>query len=235
MINTFPLKSYPCPVCNENDTKQLYTIKGFNIVQCKYCTLAYVNPRVQNKNLYDLYSSQYFRGASSGYENYELIEDLRIKTFKKWYLEIEPFLKERTGDALDIGCAAGYFLQILEERNWRVEGIELEEKMNGIVRSKGYSVYNTPLEYFKTKKKYQLISLFDVLEHLPKLNLHIKKLYRLLEDNGSIIIVTPDLNSRQRKIFGKRWFQFKPFEHIQYFTCQSLEKAFKKYPPPSSI
>jgi 2-polyprenyl-3-methyl-5-hydroxy-6-metoxy-1,4-benzoquinol methylase len=188
-----------------------------------------VNPRIRNKNLYDLYSSQYFTNESNGYENYELLEDLRIKTFKKWYLETEPFLKKKEGKALDIGCAAGYFLKILEEKNWEVEGIELEDNMNNIVRSKGYTVYNTPLEYFETKKKYHLISLFDVLEHLPKLNIHIQKLYRLLEDDGSIILVTPDLNSKQRKFFGKRWFQFKPLEHIQYFTCQSLGKVFRKH------
>lgn len=228
MPNTFPLKSYPCPVCSATDSKLLYKIKGFNIVQCKSCTLAYVNPRIQDENLYDIYSSQYFSNASNGYENYELIEDLRMRTFEKWYFEIEPFLKIKSGKALDIGCAAGYFLQILEDNSWQVEGIELEENMNSIVRSKGFTVYNSPLEYFKTKRKYQLISLFDVLEHLPKLDIHIQKLNKLLDKDGSIILVTPDLHSKQSKLFRKRWFQFKPLEHIQYFTYQSLKQVFKK-------
>ncbi len=225
MKNQTNLIPYPCPVCTKKHTKHLYTVKGFNLVRCLSCSMVFVNPRIPDKELYTIYADKYFHNDNSGYEDYELTAPLRIKTFSKWYNEINRYLKTTEGLALDIGCAAGYFLQVLDENGWEVEGIELENEMCTCVTDKGYRVYDTPLEYFEKENKYDLITLFDVFEHLPNLHTNIKKLTKILADNGSIALVTPDYNSLQRKLLGKRWFQFKPREHIQYFTLQTLEKA----------
>lgn len=228
MIENKLLASYPCPVCTGGNNKTLHTIKGFSIVECLSCSMVFVNPRIKNEKLYDIYTNEYFCNENNGYENYELTAHLRIKTFEKWYGEIESFLKINKGNALDIGCAAGYFLDVLKKKEWDVEGIELENKMLSFVRKKGYTVHDTPLEFFKTEKKYHLITLFDVLEHLPNLLSDIDKLSQLLDNNGSIALVTPDYGSTQRKLFGKKWFQLKPREHIQYFSHKTLQKAVEK-------
>jgi len=187
--------------------------------------MVYVNPRIPNENLYTIYADKYFHSEESGYQDYELTASLRLKTFRRWYKKIQQYLKTTEGTALDIGCAAGYFLQVLVENGWKAEGIELEKEMRSCVKNKGYSVYDAPLEYFTSEKKYSLVTLFDVFEHLPNLYVNIEKLTQILDDNGSIALVTPDFNSFQRKFLGKRWFQFKPREHIQYFTLQTLQKA----------
>jgi len=225
MIQKYNLTSYPCPVCSGTVTKNLYRIKGFTIVQCRACSLVFVNPRIDDTELYTIYTTQYFRNVDNGYEDYELTAHLRIKTFQKWYDEIKPFLKTKGGSALDIGCAAGYFLDVLKEHGWESEGIELEEEMLESVQKKGYRIFNTPLEYFDGGKRYKLITLFDVMEHLPNLHVNLEKLANILDEDGTIALVTPDFNSRQRKIFGKRWFQYKPKEHIQYFTKNTLQNA----------
>lgn len=225
MLQKYNFNSYPCPVCSGSTVKNLYKIKGFTIVQCQTCLLVFVNPRIDNKELYTLYTTRYFRNVDNGYEDYELTAHLRMKTFRRWYDEIKPFLKTTGGSALDIGCAAGYFLDVLKEHGWEGEGIELEDEMLSSIRKKGYRIYNTPLEYFDEKKQFKLITLFDVMEHLPNLHLNLEKLANILDKDGTIALVTPDFNSKQRKIFGKRWFQFKPKEHIQYFTEKTLRKA----------
>ncbi len=229
MTENQELTSYPCPVCAEKSTQILHRVKGFNIVRCRSCSMVYVNPRIPNNKLYTIYEDKYFHSADSFYEDYELTAALRVKTFNKWYLEICEYLKTTSGTALDIGCAAGYFLQVLQENGWNTEGIELEKEMRAHVIEKGFTVHGQPLEYFSSKKKYTLITLFDVIEHLPKLHDNIEKLTRLLDNNGSIALVTPDYNSFQRKLFGKRWFQLKPQEHIQYFTLETLRKAVEPH------
>lgn len=225
MEKNINLTSYPCPVCSEDHTKHLFQVKGFNLVKCRNCSMVFVNPRIPDKELYTIYADKYFHNEERGYEDYELTALLRSKTFSKWYDEIRRHLKTTDGSALDIGCAAGYFLQVLDENGWEAEGIELEKEMCTRVSDKGYRVYDTPLEYFDTDKKYTLVTLFDVFEHLPNLHTNIKKLTQILADNGSIALVTPNFNSFQRKLIGKRWFQFKPREHIQYFTLQTLQDA----------
>jgi hypothetical protein len=66
--------------------------------------------------------------------------------------------------------------------------------------------------------------LFDVLEHLTDLQENMGRLHSLLTDEGVVVLVTPDYGSWQRKIFGKNWFQFKPIEHINYFSRKTLHK-----------
>jgi SAM-dependent methyltransferase len=177
-----------------------------------------------NERIYDIYTDHYFRSRNEGYDNYELTADLRVKTFERWYGEIEPHLRGTDGPALDIGCAAGYFLDVLKERGWDAEGIELDPDMEKVVREKGYPVSNQPLEHFDRGRKYSLITLFDVIEHLPDLQRDVRKLGTLLEDDGTIALVTPDFTSLQRKVFGRRWFQFKPTEHIHYFSPETLQR-----------
>ena len=191
--------------------------------------MVFVNPRIDDKELYTIYATQYFRNEDNGYEDYELTAHLRIKTFQKWYNELKPFLKTTAGSALDIGCAAGYFLDVLKEHGWEAEGIELEKEMFSNLKKKRYRVYNTPLEHFDEKKKYNLITLFDVIEHLPQIHSNLEKLTNILDTDGTLALVTPDFSCRQRKIFGKRWFQFKPKEHIQYFTKETLQSAVKSH------
>jgi hypothetical protein len=90
-------------------------------------------------------------------------------------------------------------------------------------------VYNTPIEYFTLEKRYDLISLFDVVEHLPNLHADFGKMVNLLEKNGILVLVTPNIQSLQRRIFGKRWFQFKPHEHISYFTPKTIQTLAQKH------
>ncbi|MBD3316728.1 MAG: methyltransferase domain-containing protein [Chitinivibrionales bacterium] len=218
------LEAYPCPLCGSEDRRLLFVVKGFTLVRCRSCTLVYVNPRIRNEKIYDIYSDHYFKSNESGYDNYELAAHLRVRTFRRWYQEIKPYLLIQGGPALDIGCAAGYFLDILREEGWNAEGIELDPEMRAQVRAKGFSVSDKPIEHFDGDKRYDLITLFDVLEHLPKLKNDARTLAGLLRDKGTIALVTPDFDSLQRKLLGKRWFQLKPTEHIHYFTRGTLRR-----------
>jgi 2-polyprenyl-3-methyl-5-hydroxy-6-metoxy-1,4-benzoquinol methylase len=225
------LASYPCPVCSAQSPRLLYELNQFRIGRCASCGMVYVDPRVRTEDIFDIYRDEYFhRGTKSGYENYELNAPLRIKTFERWYSDLEPYLPDRMEAALDIGCAAGYFLDLLKQRGWPcVEGMELNRPMISDLRRRGFEIFDVPLEQFVPKRRYQLITLFDVLEHLPDINNDFEKLGAMLDDRGIVALVTPDFSSLQRKLFGRRWFQFKPREHIYYFTPQSLEKIAQNH------
>ena len=227
MSNSAPiidLKTYHCPLCGNEKSTQLYVVDEFSIVRCVDCSMVYVNPRLINEKVYTLYTDNYFHRALHGYENYELTAHLRIKTFKRWYKTIVPYCLREKGHALDIGCAAGYFLDVLKKDGWLAEGIELDKKIYASLVQRGYDVYDQPLEKFIAPHRYELITLFDVVEHLPHVQSDFAKLHTMLADGGILALVTPNFDSLQRKIFGKRWFQFKPMEHIYYFSPQTLKK-----------
>lgn len=214
---------YNCSLCKKDDTRQLLEKQGFAIVQCRHCGFVYVNPRLHNDQLATIYQHNYFHNRDYGYTDYEQEKRLRVKNFERWLKDAEVFLPSRTGTvSLDVGCAAGYCLDVMNTRGWQAEGLELDEEVFGRLQQQGYKVSRHHLEDFEPGKKYTLISLFDVIEHIPDPGKAFARLHHLLEDDGIIVMVTPNHDSLQRKITGKRWFQYKPIEHIQYFTKTTL-------------
>ncbi|MEP6675114.1 MAG: class I SAM-dependent methyltransferase [Ferruginibacter sp.] len=220
----FKLRSYPCPCCKEQDTKKLLMKQGFAIVKCSNCNFVFVNPRVADEELAFIYSHNYFQNKDYGYVSYEQEKRLRIKNFERWLKDAQPFLPPgKPVTALDVGCAAGYCLEVMKNNNWTADGLELDEKLCNELQAAGFYVTPQMLQNFESQGKYSLITLFDVIEHIPAIDAAFSQLNKLLADDGIIVIVTPDHGSFQRKLFGKRWFQYKPIEHIQYFTKETLE------------
>lgn len=221
-------EAYHCALCGQNNLKGLYTIKGFDLVQCNSCDFVFVNPRICNEDLPKIYKSNYFDNNEFGYTGYKDNEQLRKRNFRRWLNDIQPYIKAK-GNALDIGCASGDFLEILREQGWNIEGIELDPAMFDELRNRNIPFFPEVFEKFETTKKYQLITLFDVMEHLPDIHGSLERLKSILADDGIIALLTPDYGSSQRKLFGKKWFQFKPVEHIHYFSEKTLSLALSKH------
>ena len=211
-------------MCNNNNTKTLLTKQGFSIVKCKECDFVYVNPRVENEQLNSIYHHNYFKNKDYGYVGYEQEKRLRVKNFERWLKDAAQYIPAATPFfSLDVGCAAGYCLELMRAKGWRAKGLELDEEMCKSLLQSGYDISGCTLEDFESENKFSVITLFDVIEHIPHIDTAFSKLSSLLTNDGVVIIVTPGHNSFQRKLFGKRWFQYKPIEHIQYFDSQSLQ------------
>jgi 2-polyprenyl-3-methyl-5-hydroxy-6-metoxy-1,4-benzoquinol methylase len=219
----FTIQHYACPLCKKDESKLLLKKQGFHIVTCGNCGFVYVNPRLANEQLNAIYQHNYFQNKDYGYVDYEQEKRLRVKNFERWLSTAEHFLPPgKTVVALDVGCAAGYCLDVMKAKGWQAEGLELDAAMCDSLTKAGHIVSHRELENFESPHRFSLISLFDVIEHIPDINAAFQQLNRLLEKDGVIIMITPDHNSLQRKLFGKKWFQYKPIEHIQYFTRKTL-------------
>jgi 2-polyprenyl-3-methyl-5-hydroxy-6-metoxy-1,4-benzoquinol methylase len=222
------LKKVPCAVCGSDNFAVKYGIKDLQIVQCKTCSFVYVNPRIEDENLYTLYRKNYFSNPEIGYSDYSDHKDALVKTFEKRFTYIKPFLWKHE-NVLDIGCASGYFLDVLESKGWKgLEGIELDPDLANQLNLK-YKVYTQPIEKITPEKKYDLITLFDVIEHIPLLDEALENIKKSLDKNGIFAISTPNYNSWQRKLLSKRWPHFKPLEHIYYFSPETLEKILIRH------
>ena len=217
------LKKVCCVVCASDVHRVRYVIKGLQIVQCSDCSFVYVNSRMPDENLYGLYQKNYFNNPEIGYSNYTQHKSALIKTFEERLAFIQPFVKSRE-HVLDVGCASGYFLDVLAAQGWKgIEGIELDPELAKELKLK-YNVFDQPIEKIKLEQQYDLITLFDVIEHIPLLNEALENIKNGLAADGLFVIATPNYDSWQRKLLGKRWPHFKPLEHIYYFDATSLTK-----------
>ena len=185
-------------------------------------------PLPSTSDIYNIYKHKYFSSSRSvGYPDYTENRVIRIATFEFYFSLVRPYLQNKNS-ALDIGCADGGFLDVLKaEKFENLEGVELNQEMFEDT-GQHFKLFNQPIETVETGRQYDLITLFDVLEHIPDLKAAASNIHRFLDEKGIVVILTPDYNNLQRKIKGKNWFQFKPEEHINYFTQERITTFLKE-------
>ncbi len=217
-----------CPLCSEHLSKTIYPQYYPRIKKCNNCGLIYTNPRLKELYLRKLYSRDYFQNKNSstfGYQNY-LEDQKKIKTtFRKRLKEIEKI--KSPGKLLDVGCALGFFMETASENGWQVEGVEISKfAADYIKKNPNFTTFIGDFQKIDLKtKQYDLITLWDVIEHLTNPADVFKKIHTLLKEDGLIVITTPDVGSFPAKITKHRWVGYKlSDEHLTYFSYQTLER-----------
>lgn len=225
-----------CNLCGNNDYTILYDnmgipcINGFKasgneiskdrIVKCNICGLIYVNPRLKE----DIILLSYSNGKD---EKFVSQNKWREMTFKKSMKLINKYAKK--GRLLDIGTAGGAFLHVAKKDGWNVYGIEPNKwlcdwglKHYGIKINPG-----TLFDYKYPDNYFDLITLWDVLEHVGNPIKMLKECHRILKKDGILLINYPDIGSGIAKIMGKKWV-FLLSVHLFYFTKDSIRQMLEK-------
>lgn len=130
---------------------------------------------------------------------------------------------------LDIGCGTGDFLKICKENGWKINGIEPEEKALKRAKEKiktNNSVYKDIKNV--SQKKYDVITMWHVLEHIPNLKDYIFTLENLLTKNGVLIIAVPNFKSYDAKYYKEFWAAYDAPRHLWHFSKKSIQLFFNE-------
>ena len=225
--------NYNCCICGVDDTSLIFQNNGFNLVKCKICGLIYVNPRLSDGTQLEIYSDKYFniRNMEDKYSENgnDIIRVFRKKSFKLELDRLENF-NIKNGRVLDIGCGEGYFLEVAQEKGWEIYGVEVSEFASKVAEGRlKRKIFNGFLRDAHFPDKYfDLITLFDTIEHLSDPFLELKEINRILKNGGFIYIQTPNIGGLFARLMGKRWFQIKPEEHIYYFNKKNIRTILEK-------
>jgi ubiquinone/menaquinone biosynthesis C-methylase UbiE len=218
------LEHVKCNLCGSDDAKLLFFKWSFNIVQCGKCGLVYVNPRRTQQDLKNHYTEEFFTDCGDrGYNDYIAMESqLKIK-FGRKLKRIEEF--KRDGRLLDVGCAAGFCLDVAKTSGWEVFGVELSDFASNYARKKGLNVFtgdltdtDFPDEYF------DVVTMWDVIANLTDPNSNLKEVHRILKKGGLVVISTGNINSIFAKFQGINWEILTPTGHNYYFSSMTLSK-----------
>jgi 2-polyprenyl-3-methyl-5-hydroxy-6-metoxy-1,4-benzoquinol methylase len=225
-------KPIPCNVCGSSEQQPFCPENGLSLVQCQQCGLVYVSPRPDANELYALYGETYFRNDESGvvgYTNYLRDEANIRKTFAGRLKRLERYVQP--GRLLDVGCAAGFFLDEARKRGWQVEGMDVSSYAVEYARGRfGYDVRHgslTDLDY--AAGAYDLVTMWDVIEHVPDPLAYVRKAASLLRSGGVFALATPDVDSLPAKLAGPRWVGYKlSEEHVYYFSTKMLTRMLEE-------
>ncbi|MCP4974519.1 MAG: class I SAM-dependent methyltransferase [Maribacter sp.] len=125
---------------------------------------------------------------------------------------------------LDVGAGTGDFLLAAKNKDWDIEGIEPNQDAKIRAQEKGIELLAS-LDLL-SNNKYDIITLWHVLEHLSNLDEQIKKVVTLLNEKGTLIIAVPNFNSYDAKHYKEYWAAYDVPRHLWHFSKEAIEKLF---------
>ncbi|OQB28648.1 MAG: putative S-adenosylmethionine-dependent methyltransferase [Chloroflexi bacterium ADurb.Bin180] len=221
-----------CNLCGADDTRLIAVIDQLRIVRCKRCGLTYVNPRLAQSELQEIYTESYYdhdgivNGLEFfGYEDYVADEENIKLTFADRLRTIEKLTAP--GRLLDIGCATGFFLALARDNGWQVVGTEVSTFSAGYARERlGLDVRLGTLKSLGFEAgSFDTVTMWDVLEHVTDPMAELGEIARILRTGGVLSIITPDAGSLVARILGDRWEEYRRVrEHVYFFSRRTLSR-----------
>lgn len=229
-----------CNLCGADDPELLYEAPVrphrvgvynrdvWDVVRCRRCGLIYVNPRIDAEARAALYS---FRMPG---------DEPLIRT---WFLDnadLQRPLWQRflrvlrsscpSGRLLDVGCGAGTFLVEARELSYEVFGQEVADYFVEHCRTEhGLTIHADFLENLDLPDdSFDVVTAFDVIEHLPDPRAFVRQVRRLLKPGGVVMISTHDIGNLFARFYGVRWRYLHPIGHITYFTRETLGRLLNE-------
>jgi 2-polyprenyl-3-methyl-5-hydroxy-6-metoxy-1,4-benzoquinol methylase len=150
------------------------------------------------------------------------INSQRIKIMKS----LQPH-----GTLLDIGCGYGFFLKSASEAGYSVQGMDISSRAIDFANnSLNVSANITTIqELIKSGKKFQIITLWHVLEHYLDPYFALRTVRDMLMVNGTCILEVPNLHSLKFKLARNKWSGGNhPLYHRTFFTAATLQRAIKE-------
>ncbi|ARV15745.1 class I SAM-dependent methyltransferase [Polaribacter sp. SA4-12] len=153
----------------------------------------------------------------------KVYQSVKNYTLKRKLSLINSFDTE-SKNILDVGAGTGDFLKICAANNWNVLGVEPSSDARNIAKEKGVVLKEDLLEI--ENQKFDVITLWHVLEHVEMLSDYISKLKELLSDNGRLVIAVPNHKSYDAKYYKEFWAAFDVPRHLWHFSQTSIHKIF---------
>ena len=194
--------------------------------RCYACKLERIFPQPEDDVLSKIYGKDYFEeGWGFSPEKKESIRRMKKATFRGYLKEIDI---SRVSKVLDCGAGLGYMLEVAKEFGWEPYAVEISpfgaDMCRKIVGEKNVFQGDMIETNFSG---FQLITMFDFIEHTKDPLATLKKTREVILDEGYLIITTPRVDGLLRKIMGKYWFHYK-LEHLWYFSVHSVKLLLEK-------
>ena len=221
-----------CIVCNTPESFA-FTKHGYNIFQCLHCGLYRTHlPYSYRQFLKKYYAKGYFTGQANraGYANY-VDDSSAIRRNARKYLELISKHKLVGQRLLDIGCATGTFLAEAQKYGFKPFGIDA----SSYAITQAQKVFNSQVKLgtLSTVKfpprSFDLITMFDVFEHLHDPDQDLRRCHKLLKTNGILVINTGNTNSFLAKLEGHNWHFFIPPQHLYFYSAANLKTLLKAH------
>jgi len=230
-------ESVCCPFGHETPAEKLFDrpdwwfqLPGdFAWFRCPTCEVLFLNPRPTPESIEAYYPSAYaaYRPAIDD-ERWALMRWKRRRNLRHHITAVTS--REENGRLLDIGCATGNYLSEMRKLGWDVTGIELQTEAANYAKNRyKINVFNGDLLAFQSPtNKFDVITMWDVLEHTHYPLKILAKANDLLKPGGLLIFSIPDPNGKEATSFGPAWIGYDSPRHLYLFHNENLRLLLQK-------
>jgi len=214
-----------CPVCDKSSFIEWCKVQTYSILKCKECGIGITAPFPTEEQLIEFNK-----------KTYDVEQRIKVYLSRQNYFEkrYEGYIKnikttKKDGKLLDIGCNIGIFMKVAQQAGFDVKGVELnadcalygKERFHLDIDSNHLEDIAFPDETF------DVITLFDVLEHIPDMNAFIDEIRRILKKDGQVVIQAPNLNSLMSELTKGKWHWLSPPDHLYHFTPDAMTRFLR--------
>jgi SAM-dependent methyltransferase len=214
-----------CPLCGGDQKEKYFSEKSYDVMRCITCGLFYISPYGidvhQKVSTYDYDDLQIIDPKSSYYAS---------KIFYKTkYLSY--ILDECVGakSILDIGCGTGALLEFLYKSNPKIVriGIELNKRRAEYARTTANcEIYQVPIEKFSYNGKFDVITMINVLSHIPSFDDLFKSIHNLLARDGKLILKVGEITVDVKK---GAVFDWGIPDHLHFLGMNTIQYICSKF------
>lgn len=224
-----------CPICGSENRSPFISCKDhsisketFHLEKCNACEFVFTNPRPSQQEIGPYYDSSAYisHHAQSTGIIASIYRAIRNKQFVSKENIIRSYLR-KIENILDIGCGTGDFLAYMKSKGVEVTGAEPDKDARNQAQQKGLSIVN-PEELSNLKKRFKVITMWHVLEHVHLLNERITEISNLLDDGGIAVIAVPNLKSFDAGYYGSYWAAYDVPRHLYHFSRKNITELFAK-------
>lgn len=224
---------FPCPVCDsqrattflepwveENDPAKLYGaasgIQGTQtLVTCTDCGMIFESPRYNAETIVKGYMASEEAGHDSQYP-------MRVNSFYRTLVKHAKRIPAPGAKVLDIGTAGGAFLDAAKQYGYDAYGMEPSADLVTRGKARGLQIEQGTIENHTFEpSSFDMVCLWDVIEHLPDPKAALVEIRKLLKPGGILLINYPDIGTWQAKLAGKRFWWILSV-HLHHFTRKSI-------------
>jgi SAM-dependent methyltransferase len=235
------LEDVVCNLCGADDAITLHAgrdrltgVPGeFTLVRCRHCGLIYLNPRPAPAAIAAYYPDHYlsFLPAIEDERSWFRRIDRRYGRFRRHRL-LRRWIGLPSGAQrlLDVGCATGVFLDGMRGEGWQVQGVELSPSAAEYARRRfGLEVFIGTLEQAALENgAFDVVTLWDVLEHVYDPRSTLLEIHRLLKPGGKLLLSLPDPDTIEARVFGRYWAGLDMPRHLTLFGRRALERLLRE-------
>lgn len=214
-----------CCVCGNSDPqkfKLIYRRENFDVVECNNCSFYFIPPYYRKKIQYQQYKNEAVTQAIRSGNNWIKIQrhKLRFKLIKKY---------KPSGKLFDLGAGWGHFMLAGNELGYDTYGIEISEQPYLYCKN-DLKLNVDHIDFFKMdeSQKFDIITLWDVLEHIDKADEFIDKCSKLNAKDSYLVLQVPQIDSYFAKRHKDKW-KMMGLDHVNYFSKPTITQLLQAH------